>query len=336
MWRPSDISENTWTRENGLLLIKEMKKPEYFFQTLLFIKSTDLKGSKYLCNIYTDLFVVPSSESHCISISEEDIGKDSNRDSYWESTYEVQTSSTQKKEISIIERKDPSDNNFQRCSLGEGISVINIHVTWFRKGKNLSHSNLLIFDHDKKNIYLFDPYGAVSESFLKPIEYSHDAIDKYIKEWFPMYKYLGNIHKLAQKGGFLETDKGPQIIQEDFSAPCHRDVMCQGWSSYFLLKMISIEKANPLLSYIEMVNDVHNSNLLEPLKPTKKNGVVTEVVGTMLDIAKNILRVSNELLFIQGIEDIENCKKMCILDVMTTYLDFSVPFNSLPSIPDFS
>ena len=334
MWKPDSTPENTWTIASSKSIIKHMSEPEYFFRTLLYVKKIGLAGHHNICNTYSDMYIVRSKHSHWISISEDDTDEsDEGRDMYWsediETSIERKNKSESRQEVSIIERKGQTENLLRCSETSDKISIVNIHIVWFEKIKNTkddfrqqSHSNMLIFDHTRNKIYLFDPYGVTYSSVTHIVNHSHQALKRYMESHF-YYEYMGDIHRVAREEypSYIVDDHGPQSIQEMCrgTAACHQSVTCQGWSAYFLLKLASDVDIDPVFSYAFMITQAKGFT-----KKKRNNSGISEIMVTMLDVGKHIIEESNNLLA-EHHKEMRSCKKNCFLDIMNSYLRNRIP-----------
>ena len=339
MWKPESTPENTWTLKSSKPILKRMSEPEYFFRTLLYVKKIGLDGYKNICNSYSDMFIIPTDFEDNISLSENDtIESDVGREMYVTDEFSTSIPYVSKKgqnkissqKISIIERNGIYEYLLECSNNTNQLSVVNIHLVWFNmiKGSKVnfrrqSHSNMLVFDHSTRKIYLFDPYGMTYSSKLHIVYHFHQALEEYIKKYFENYKYMGDIHEQArlEYPKFVIDENGPQALQEICAgtAACHKDVTCQGWSSYFLVKLASDAEIDPVFTYTFMLADMRAS-----MSKKRGNSGISKAMVTMLDVAKHIVDESEDLLDSQG-KDIGACKKECMLDVMKTYLKNNIP-----------
>lgn len=333
MWKPDSTPETDWDLKLSKPILARMSEPEFFFRTLLYAKKIGLEGHENICNTYADMYVVPTDFQHFVTLSEDDtVLSDVGRDSY--TTVEFTTSIerlTKKgerknscKTISIIEREGIYEN-LEACASSDQISVVNIHAVWFERIKNAtdkyrrqSHGNMLLFQHSAKKIYLFDPYGMTYSTVWHTMYHGHQALRKYAAEYFNKYEYVGDIHSASrlEYPAFIKGDDGPQAIQEvcHGTAACHRNVTCQGWSSYFLLKLVAEKNIDPLFAYAHMLTDIRGS-----MEKKRKSSGISVAMTSILDIAKHIIDESEELILSEG-KDVATCKKGCILEIMKTYL----------------
>lgn len=338
MWKPGSTPSNTsWTLELSKPILKKMSEPEYFFRTLLYTKKIGLDGHKNICNTYSDMYIVPSKQAMLVSLSEDDSVENeyAGRDDYLSLDFDTCIPYVTKKgvekvsqnTISVIERRGQSEN-ILACSdtsdTFDQISVVNIHVVWFHPKKNTpksfvrqSHSNMLIFDHTKGKIYLFDPYGMTYSAPQHFVYHAHQALENFIEEHF-YYKYVGDIHEAARlEYPYNVVGKdGPQSVQEMCigTSACHKSSTCQGWSAYFLLKLASDRDIDPVFSYTFMLSDLRAS-----MDRKRDHSGMSGVMVAMLDVAKHIIDESDKLIDSYG-KSVETCKKGCYLEIMSSYL----------------